>query len=193
MSNDYHDISAFLAHFGHIFPGGFRNVIDGNFAAQVRFIPNHDLRRNKADIADFQSLRVAVFINNARLFNQIRRKERLLGFNVDNIGVNIREFRASQRVMQIVQTIIKLMVAEVSNRVIQSVERFIDRVNVTVFESFCRHIIAQRAPLNQVAVIHQHAVFDFISGGMNQTCGTYQSEFFGCGILVIIEIHHVAM
>ncbi|EHC28346.1 hypothetical protein SeGA_5961, partial [Salmonella enterica subsp. enterica serovar Gaminara str. A4-567] len=42
MSNDYHDISAFLAHFGHIFPGGFRNVIDGNFAAQIRFIPNHD-------------------------------------------------------------------------------------------------------------------------------------------------------
>lgn len=94
------------------------------------------MRRNKADIADFQSLRVAVFINNARLFNQIRRKERLLGFNVDNIGVNIREFRAGQRVMQIVQTIIKLMVAEVSNRVIQSVERFIDRVNITVFEPF---------------------------------------------------------
>ncbi len=27
--------------------------------------------------------------HNARLFNQIRHKERLLGFNVDNIGVNI--------------------------------------------------------------------------------------------------------
>lgn len=38
--------------------------------------------------------------------------------------------------MQIVQTIIKFMVAEVSNRVIQSVERFIDRVNITVFEPF---------------------------------------------------------
>ncbi len=51
---------------GTYFRSGFRNVIDGNFAcAQIRFIPNHDLRRNKADIADFQSLRVAVFINNA--------------------------------------------------------------------------------------------------------------------------------
>lgn len=94
------------------------------------------MRRHKADIADFQSLRVAVFINNVRLFNQIRRKARLLGFNVDNIGVNVKEFRAGQRVMQIVQTIIKLMVAEVSNRVIQSVERFIDWVNITFFEPF---------------------------------------------------------
>lgn len=46
---------------------------------------------------------------------------------------------------------------------------------------------------DQVAVIDQYAIFDFIAGIVNQACGAYQSELFRGGVFVIIEIHHVAM
>ncbi len=70
----------FFAHFRAHISGRFPYVIDGNLRSGKRFIPNHDLRRNKADINDFREFVLLSLHNNVRLFNQIRRKERLLGF-----------------------------------------------------------------------------------------------------------------
>jgi 2',3'-cyclic-nucleotide 2'-phosphodiesterase (5'-nucleotidase family) len=40
-------------------------------------------------------------------------------------------------------------------------------MHIPLFKSFCRHIVAQWATLNNIAVIHQHAVFRFRAGCVN--------------------------
>ena len=133
VGDDDHDICAFLAHLWHILTRGFGDVVHGHFAGEISLIPRHDLRRHKADITDFQRLFFTVLIDHFSLFDQVRRKERLFGFNVNDIGVNVREFRASERIVQIIQPVVKFVITEVAHRVIQGIQRLIDRVNVTLF------------------------------------------------------------
>ena len=135
----------------------------------------------------------AVFVDHFGLFNQVRGKQRFLGLNVDDIGVNVREFRPGQRFMQIVQSVVEFMVAKVAYRVVEQVHRLVDRVNIALFQTFRRHIVAERAALNHVAVIDQHAVFHLVTCGVNQTCRTHQAKLLGGGIFVVIKIHHIAM
>ena len=193
VSNHHHDIGAFFPHFRHILTRGFGDVIYRHFAAEVGFIPGHDLWWHKADIANLQRLLVTFLVDHLSIFDQIRRKQRLFGLNVDDIGVNVGELRPGQRVVQILQTVVEFMVAEVTHRVIQRIERLIYRVNFARFQPFGRHVIPERTALNQIAVINQHAVFDFTTRGVDQTCRTHQAKFFSRRIFVIIEIHHIAM
>ena len=89
-----------FTHFRDKLACGFGNVVDGDFAAEIGFIPGHNLRRYKTDIANRQRLRFAVAILYLGILNQIRRKHRFAGFNVDDIGVYVGEFRAGQRFVQ---------------------------------------------------------------------------------------------
>ncbi len=50
--------------------------------------------------------------------------------------------------MQIIQAVVKLVVAEVTHRVVQGVQRLIDRMNIALFQTFRRHVIAKRTTLN---------------------------------------------
>ena len=122
-----------------------------------------------------------------------RRKARFAGGNIDNIGINIGEVRARQRLLQVVEAVIKFMVAEIADAVVQPVHRLPDRMRLSRIESFRRHIVAQRAALNHVAVINQHAVFHFRAGGGNQRGGAHQAELVGGLIFVVIEIHHITV
>ncbi len=97
VRHDDHQIGAFLTHLRHILTCSFRNVIDRHFAAQVGLIPGHDLRRYKTDITNLQGLCFPVLIDHGRLFDQIRSEQRLIGLNVDDIGVNVREFGSGER------------------------------------------------------------------------------------------------
>ncbi len=69
-SNGYHD-QRLSRISGNIFPGGFRNVIDG-VTLPLRFALSLNPRfaAEQSRYSRFQSLRVAVFINNVRLFNR---------------------------------------------------------------------------------------------------------------------------
>ena len=109
MGHDDHHIRPFRPHLRHVFARGFGNIVDGYFPVEVGFI-GHDLRRYKTDIADFQRLFYRP-VDNLGLFNQIRGEERLLRLNVDDIGVNVREFCPCQRVVQVFQAVVKFMVA----------------------------------------------------------------------------------
>ena len=193
MGNHHHHVRTVGAHLRHVLAGGFGDVVNGDFAAQVGFIPGHDLRRHKADIADFQRVLAAVFIDHVRFFNQIRSKHRFLGLNVDDIGVNVREFRTRQRFVQIIQTVVELVVAEVAHRVVEQVHRFIHRVRIALLQPFCCRVVAHWATLNNVAVIHQHAVLHLVASGVNQARRADQAELLGGGIFVVIKIHHIAM
>ena len=193
VSNHHHDIGAFFSHFRNVFACSFRNVVHRDFAAEVGFIPGHNLRWNKADIANLQRLLVPFLVDHLSVFDQVRRKQRLFGLHVDDIGVNVRELRSGQRVVQILQTVVEFMVAEVTHRVIQGIQRLIYRVSFARFQPLGRHVIPERAALNQIAIINQHAVFDFTTRSVDKTCRTYQTEFFSRCIFVIIEIHHIAM
>ncbi|MND90714.1 hypothetical protein D3C80_828060 [compost metagenome] len=133
MGDHHHDIRAFLTHFWHILARGFGDVVHGHFTGEIGLIPRHDLRRHKADITDFQRLLFTVLIDHVSLFDQVRGEERLFGLNVNDIGVNVREFRASERIVQIIQPVVKFVITEVAHRVIQGIQRLIDRVNVTLF------------------------------------------------------------
>ncbi len=148
VRHDDHQIGAFLTHLRHILTCSFGNVVNRHFAAQVGLIPGHDLRRYKTDIANLQGLRFPVLIDHGRLFDQIRGEQRLIGFNVDDIGVNVREFGPGERHMQIIQPVVKLVVAEVTHRVVQGVQRLIDRMHIALFQTFRRHVIAKRTTLN---------------------------------------------
>ena len=193
VGDNDHQIGAFFAHFRHVFTRGFGDVVNGHLTVEVGLIPRHDLRRDKTDIADFQRLFFPVLIDNLSLFNQVRRKKRLLGLNVDDIGVNVREFCACQGIMQVCQTVVEFMVAEVTDGIVQGVHRFINRMDLAFFQPPGRHVVPERTALNQIAVIDQHAIFHFAACGIDQTRRAYQPEFFRRGIFVVIEIHHVAV
>ena len=193
VGDNDHNIRPFFTHLRYVFTRRFGDVVNGNFAGEIGFIPGHDLGRYKADVANFQRLLFTVLINNLGLFNQIRGEKRLFGLNVDDIGVNVREFCACQRIVQVFKTIVEFVVTEVADGIIQGVHRFIHRVDLAFFQPLCRHVVTQRTPLNQITVVDQHAIFYFIAGGIDQTCRAYQSEFFRRGIFVVIEVHHIAV
>ena len=193
MGNDHDHVRAFFTHFRDKFARGCGNVVDGDFAAEIGFIPCHNLRRYEADIANTQRLRFAVAILNLGILNQIRRKHRFAGFGIDDIGVHVGEFRAGQRFVQEVEPVVKLVVTEVPHRIVQGIHRFIDRVNIALFQPLRRHIVAQRAALNDVAVIDQHAVFGFLACFFNQGCGAHQAKFFRGAVFVIVKVHHITV
>ncbi len=153
MRNRHDNIGAFAAHFRHVMACGLGNVVNGNFALQVRLIPDHDLRRHKADVANIQPVGFAGAIGHRGGFDQIRRKQRLVGFAVDDIGVHIREMRAAQRLVQVVEAIVEFVVAEVADAVIQGIHRFIHRMHLILAQPFRCHIIAERTALNDIAVV----------------------------------------
>ena len=141
MSDHYHHISPFRPHLRDIFARGFGNVVDRHFTAEIGFIPGHDLRRHKADIADAQGVGLTVAVHDPGILDQVRRKHRFSGFGIDDIGVHVGELRPGQRLVQEVETVIELMVAQVADGVIQGVHRLIYRM-YALFEPFCRHIVA---------------------------------------------------
>ncbi len=51
-----HNIRAFFTHLRYVFTRRFGDVVNGDFAGEIGFIPGHDLRRYKTDVADFQRL-----------------------------------------------------------------------------------------------------------------------------------------
>ncbi len=95
--------------------------------------------------------------------------------------------------MEIIQTVVKFMVAQITYGVIEGIHRGEHRVNIAVLQALRRHVIAQWAALNQIAVIHQHAVGGLAARGVNQRGGAHQAKFFRRGIFVIVEIHHIAV
>ncbi len=72
----------------------------------------HDLRRHKADIADAQGVDLTVAVHDPGILDQVRRKHRFAGFGIDDIGVHVGELRPGQRLVQEVETVIELMVAQ---------------------------------------------------------------------------------
>ncbi|MNN89220.1 hypothetical protein D3C81_2070010 [compost metagenome] len=50
--------------------------------------------------------------------------------------------------MQIIQPVVKLVVSEVTDGVIQGIQRLINRVNIAFFQPLRRHVIAERTTLN---------------------------------------------
>ena len=88
------------------------------------------MRRHEADIADFKRLFFTVLIDNLGLFNQIGGKERLLRLNVDDVGVNVGEFCASQRIVQVLQAVVKFVVAQVADGIIQRIHRLINGMDL---------------------------------------------------------------
>lgn len=52
---------------------GFSDVVDLHLAVEVSFIPCHDLRRHKTDIADAQGMGLTIAILNLGILNQIGR------------------------------------------------------------------------------------------------------------------------
>ncbi|SAH82510.1 Uncharacterised protein [Enterobacter hormaechei] len=148
VRHDDDHIRPFRPHLRHVFARGFGNVVDGHFPVEVGFIPRHDLRRHKTDIADFQRLFFTVLVDNLGLFNQIRGEERLLRLNVDDIGVNVREFRSCQRVVQVFQAVVKFVVAQVADGIVQRIHCLINRMDLAFFQPLRRHVVSERAALN---------------------------------------------
>ncbi|MNU76750.1 hypothetical protein D3C71_663090 [compost metagenome] len=148
VCDHHHQIGAFLTHFRHVFARRFGDVVDGHFAGEIRFVPGHDLRRHKTDIADFKRLLFTVLIDHLSLFNQIWRKQRLLRLNVDDIGINVREFCPGKGHVEIIQAVVKFMISKVADGVIQGIQRLVDRVDITLFQPFRRHVVAERTTLN---------------------------------------------
>ena len=125
-------IGTLCAHLRHITACRFGDVIDPHLALQIRFVPHHDLRRHKADIANFQSLLFAVAINHRGGFDDVGGKKRLAALHVNHVGIHIRKAGACQRFFQVGQAIIEFMITEVADAVIQRIERLIDRMNLAL-------------------------------------------------------------
>ncbi|MMZ69480.1 hypothetical protein D1872_323270 [compost metagenome] len=66
-----------------------------------------------------------------------------------NIGINVREVRSLQRHVEEVQTIVELMVTDVTCIIIEQIHRFIYRVSLTLFQWInFGSVVSQRIPLN---------------------------------------------
>ncbi len=124
-NHDYH-ISAFRAHLRYVLTRGFSDVVDFHLAAEVGFIPCHDLRRHKTDIADAQGYGVDHHYPEPRYPESGRGVNiGFAGFEIDNVGVNVGEFRPGQRLVQEVETVVEFMVSQIADGVIQGVHRLI--------------------------------------------------------------------
>ena len=142
MRDHDHHISPFRPHLRDIFARGFGNVVDRHFTAEIGFIPGHDLRRHKTDIADAQSMGLTIAVHDPGILDQVRRKHRFASFGIDDIGVHVGEFRPGQRLMQEVEAIIEFMVAQVADGVIQGIHRLIHRMHIAFFQPFRGHVVA---------------------------------------------------
>ncbi|MNY43534.1 hypothetical protein D3C86_1785020 [compost metagenome] len=68
--------------------------------------------------------------------------------NVDDIGINVREFCPGKGHVEIIQAVVKFMISKVADGVIQGIQRLVDRVDITLFQPFRRHVVAERTTLN---------------------------------------------
>ncbi|MNE37629.1 hypothetical protein D3C80_1314880 [compost metagenome] len=193
MRDSHNQIGALFAHFRHVTFSRFGDVVNGDLALQIGFIPHQDLRWHKADITDAQTMFFAVTVFYRRIDDNVRSEQGFLCFSVDHVGIDIREFGTGNGVFQVIEPVVELMVADIADHIIQGIHRLIHRVYITGFQALGRHIIAERAALNNVAVVHQHRIGCLLTGLFNQAGGAYQTEFIGRFILVVIEVHHVAV
>ncbi len=132
VGNSDNQIGALRAHLRHVAASRFGDVIDAYLALQVGFIPHHDLRRHKADITYLQGLRLAFAINHRSGFDEVRGKQRFAALHINHVGVHIGKTRACQRFFQVGQAIIEFMITEVTDTVIQRVERLVDRMDLAL-------------------------------------------------------------
>ena len=193
VRNRNHQIGTLFTHFWHVTFCGFGDVVNRNFALQVGFIPYQNLWRYKADIANSQSMFFAITVFYRCIDDNVRCEQGFLRFSVDDVSVDIREFGSSNGIFQVVEPVVEFVVPDVANYIVQGIHRFIHWVYITGFQAFGRHIVAERAALNNVAVVDQHRISRLLACLFNQAGGTDQAEFIGWFILVVIEVHHVAV
>ena len=66
------------------------------------------------------------------------------------------------------------MVADVADHIVQRIHRLIDRMHVARFQPLGRHVVAERAALNDVAVVHQHRVGSLLARLLDQAGGAHR-------------------
>ncbi|MNC69385.1 hypothetical protein D3C75_1200650 [compost metagenome] len=85
------------------------------------------------------------------------------------------------------------MITDIAHHIIQGIHRLVDRVQVAGFQALGSHIVSHWAALDDVTVIDQYAVGHLLASVLDQAGGAHQAEFIGGLILVIVEVHHIAV
>ncbi|MNK68144.1 hypothetical protein D3C87_874950 [compost metagenome] len=175
------DISAFFLHDRN---PGFRCLDDITrlgLALEVLGIPHHDLRRHEADDADLDRARHAAAIADLLFQNDIGLEEQLVVFRIGSklalgeVGADVRETRAGQRVRHIVEAVIEFVVAERAAIITQHIHGIDHGVLVAgLHAALIGDIVAERITLQEVAIIHQHRVTSFGTDGVDDRGGAGQ-------------------
>jgi len=88
--------------------------------------------------------------------------------------------------------VVELVVSDSPGIVLKQVHRLVHGVSLPWLKRIdFGNVIAQRIPLNQVAVVEQHAVLDFLPGGDDQGRGLRQAKFVRRHVLVVVVVDDV--
>ena len=196
MGEGNNDICAFRLHFRDRFIGGFYDILHLHLPLEILFVPCHDLRRDKAYVADFYFLLITAFVSDRFLFYHIRRVT-VFAASCFDVGIYNREIGSFDCAVEKVEPVVEFMIAKRSGVVFQRIHDADNRMGFragdnVVFLIFHR-VFSQRIPLNQVAVIHKQGVRVLLAVLLDQLRCSRQTEIRRFFVAVVIVIHHVGM
>ena len=111
MAERHDDVGAGLLEVGHMLVRRIDDVDGGGLAVEMRLVPLHDLRRHEADHADLDLLLGAGLVDELAVEHEPRLLQGL-AVRLDDVGADEREFRRAERVLQEVEAVIELVIAE---------------------------------------------------------------------------------
>ena len=84
---------------------------------------------------------------------------------VEDIGADVGKVGARDALPEEVQAVIEFMIADVANRVVKLIHRFVNRMNIAGLQpALPRNEVAERIALQKIAVVDKNAVTDFGTG-----------------------------
>ena len=118
MAERHDDVGAGLLEIRHMLLRRIDDVDGGRLAVEMRLVPLHDLRRHEADHADLDRLLRAGLIDDLAVEDEPGLLQRL-AIRLDDVGADEREFRRAERVLQEVEAVVELVIAERAAIVVQ--------------------------------------------------------------------------
>jgi hypothetical protein len=182
------EVGAFRLHLRHVFLRRLDDVERVDLAHEVRGVPGHDLRRQKADEAELDSVlgtcAILEHLGDDAVGGEVGRT-----VGLDEIGRHHGEFRAGERLVEELEAVVELVVAERAHFVAQRVHRRDHWVRLVVEALLVGDVIAHRIALDDVAIVDEDGIAG-LGADLLDDCrgaGEAQGVVRRIGIIVVRE------
>ena len=159
-------------------------------AFEPRLVPNHDLRRHKANHAHLDFMGGTAVILKGPLQDRIRR-EKGAAIRAQHIGAHHGKGRAGKYRFKKFEPVIEFVIAKSDGVVAKARHHLHQRMrSLGRRQRLRRYVIGQRIALKKIPVVEQQRIFRFGAGQPDQRCRLgkpHRRIEFG---VIIVPIHH---